>query len=196
MDSNDMGGNIDIISIQKGDRKEFERVVELYYSELYFYAKSLCRDELLTKDLVQEVFLGLWQKKEKLHTGTVLKGWLYLSLKNKFLDHIKKYRRETYFLERTYSDTMEAIVQQDNQDKLSRRLDLVDREIQLLPKKCKQVLIMSKKEGLTNAEISDYLGISIKTVEGHLSNAYKILRKKLNGKFQVLFTLMGLRVRR
>ena len=194
MDSKDIRGNIDIISIQKGSKKEFEQVVVLYYNELFFYAKSLCRDELLAKDLVQEVFFGLWQKRESLNTKTVLRGWLYLTLKNRFLDHIKKYRKETYFLEKSYSDTMDALAQQDHQENLSRKLELLDKEIQLLPKKCKQVLIMSKKEGLTNTEISNYLDISVKTVEGHLSNAYKILKEKLNGKFQVLFTLFGFRM--
>lgn len=193
MDSNDIRGNIDIISIQKGSKKEFEKVVELYYKELFLYAKSLCRDELLAKDLVQEVFFGLWQKKETLKTNTVLRGWLYLSLKNKFLDHVKKYRKETYFFERTYSDTMETLSQQDHLENLSRKIELMDKEIALLPKKCKQVLIMSKKEGLTNAEISNYLDISVKTVEGHLSNAYRILKEKLYEKFQILFTVIGFR---
>ncbi len=193
MDSNDIRGNIDIISIQKGSKKEFEKVVERYYNELFYYAKSLSRDELLAKDLVQEVFFGLWQKRESLNTKTVLRGWLYLALRNKFLDHIKKYRKETYFFEKSYSDTLDALAQQDHQDNLSRKLELMDNEIQLLPKKCKQVLIMSKREGLTNAEISNYLDISVKTVEGHLSNAYKILKEKLNEKFQVLFTLVGFR---
>jgi len=193
MDSKDIRGNIDIISIRKGSKKEFEKVVDRHYNELFFYAKSLTRDELLAKDLVQEVFFGLWQKREALNTKTVLRGWLYLALKNKFLDHIKKHRKETYFFERSYSDTMDALVQQDHQDNLSRKLELMEKEIQLLPKKCKQVLIMSKKEGLTNAEISNYLDISIKTVEGHLSHAYKILKEKLNEKFQVLFTLIGFR---
>ncbi|MAO15849.1 MULTISPECIES: RNA polymerase sigma factor [Flavobacteriaceae] len=193
MDSNDIGENIDLIAIQKGSRKEFEKVVELYYNELFFYAKSLCRDELLAKDLVQEAFFGLWQKRETLNAKTVLRGWLYLSLKNKFLDHVKKYRKETYFFERTYSETMETLSQQDHQENLSRKIELMDREIDLLPKKCQQVLVLSKKEGLTNAEISDYLNISIKTVEGHLSNAYKILKEKLYEKFQILFTVIGFR---
>ena len=80
-----------------------------------------------------------------------------------------------------------------NQENLSRKIELMDREIDLLPKKCQQVLVLSKKEGLTNAEISDYLNISIKTVEGHLSNAYKILKEKLYEKFQILFTVIGFR---
>jgi len=147
----------------------------------------------LAKDLVQEAFFGLWQKRETLNAKTVLRGWLYLSLKNKFLDHVKKYRKETYFFERTYSETMETLSQQDHQENLSRKIELMDREIDLLPKKCQQVLVLSKKEGLTNAEISDYLNISIKTVEGHLSNAYKILKEKLYEKFQILFTVIGFR---
>lgn len=195
MDSNEIRESFDVISIQKGNKKEFERVVQRHYNELFVYAKSLSRDELLAKDLVQDVFFGLWQKRETLNPNTVLRGWLYLSLKNKFLDHIKKYRKETYFFEKSYSETMEVLTQHEYQDHLTRKLELMEKEIQLLPEKCKQVLIMSKKEGLTNNEISNYLNISVKTVEGHLSNSYKILKEKLNKKFQILFTLIGFRLK-
>ncbi|MCK0159108.1 RNA polymerase sigma factor [Allomuricauda sp. F6463D] len=193
MNSQDHKENIDIVAIRKGDRVVFKKTMVLYYDELYIYAKSLSRDELLAKDLVQETFFGLWQKKENISVNTVLKGWLYKTLKNKYLDHIKKYRKETYFFERTFSETMDSVVKEECQNNLSQKLELLDIEILNLPKKCKQVLIMSKKEGLTNIEISDYLGISVKTVEGHLSNAYKILKEKLYGKFQILFTLICFR---
>lgn len=189
MDSSGGSERFDIIAIQKGDKRVFEKVIDLYYNDVYFYAKSMCRDELLAKDLVQEVFFGLWEKRQKLPIDTVLKGWFYKSVKHKYLGHVKKYRKEAYVFERAFSETIDTIVQEEHQDILAEKLALLEREIQLLPKKCKQILIMSKKEGLTNAEIADYLNISVKTVEGHIANAYKTLKEKLYEKFQMASAL-------
>ncbi|QDO94903.1 sigma-70 family RNA polymerase sigma factor [Formosa sediminum] len=188
---NKTGKNTEIIAIKKSDKKVFIKMVESHYDELYVYSKSLCRDELLAKDLVQDVFFKLWEKRESLNTDTLLKGWLYKAIKNKYLDHIKKHSRETFFLEKTFSDTLSTVVQQDYNENLDRKLELLEQEIQVLPKKCKQVLIMSKKEGLTNIEIANYLGVSLKTVEGHLTKAFKILKDNLNGKYQFLFTFLS-----
>ena len=183
--------NIDIVAIQNGDRKVFTMVIDLYYNEIYIFARSLCRDEAVAKDLVQEVFFGLWKKRRKLNKKTVIRGWLYQSVRNKFIDHIRKYSKETYFFEKTFSDTMDNLLQPEYQDELNRKLELLEKEIELLPKKCHEVFILSKKEGLTNNEIAEYLGISVKTVEGHLTNALKILREKLYEKIQLLFVFVN-----
>ncbi|WP_159023347.1 RNA polymerase sigma factor [Formosa sp. L2A11] len=186
-----MNKNNEIIAIKKGDKKVFIQFVDLHYNELYIYSKSLCRDELLAKDFVQDAFFILWQKREDLNVDTLLKGWLYKAIKNKYLDYIKKHSRETYLLEKTFSNTLTTVIKQEYDESLNRKLELLEKEIQVLPKKCKQILIMSKKEGLTNMEIANYLGISIKTVEGHLTKAFKILKDNLNGKYQFLFTFLS-----
>jgi RNA polymerase sigma-70 factor (ECF subfamily) len=184
--------NIELIAIRNGDKKMFMKVIDLYYNEIYIYAKSLCRDEFLAKDLIQDVCFKLWEKRESLSTNTVLKGWLYKSIKYKYLDHIKKYKKETFAIEKTFSDTLTNVIQQEYDENLNRKLELLEKEIEVLPKKCKQVLVMSKKEGLSNIEIANYLGISIKTVEGHLTQGFKILKNNLNKKYQLLFTFLSL----
>jgi len=183
--------NIEIIAIQKGDKKMFMKVIDMHYNEIYIYAKSLCRDEFLAKDLVQDVCFKLWKKRESLNTNTVLKGWFYKSIKNKYLDHVKKHSKETFFLEKAFSDTLSTIAEHEYDDNLNRKIELLEKEIEVLPKKCKQVLVMSKKEGLSNTEIANYLGISIKTVEGHLTQGFKILKNNLNKKYEFIFTFLN-----
>jgi RNA polymerase sigma-70 factor (ECF subfamily) len=58
---------------------------------------------------------------------------------------------------------------------------MIHNEIENLPNKCKQVFLLSKQEGLTNLEISEYLHVSIKSVENHITNAYNIIRGNLKG---------------
>ncbi|WP_318344311.1 RNA polymerase sigma factor [Flagellimonas baculiformis] len=186
-----MDEKIKVEAIQKGDRKAFKTVIESYYNEIYWYAKSLSRNEALAKDLVQEAFFKLWKKRDNIKKGTILKGWLYKSVRNNFLDHIKKYKKETYFFETTYAETLDHVIEREYQEDLKHKVELVEKEIEQLPKKCNQVFKLSKKEGLTNTEIAEHLGISIKTVEGHLTKALKILREKLKEKIKVLFLILG-----
>ena len=147
----------------------------------------------MAKDLTQEAFFKLWKKRGILKEGVLIRGWLYKSVRNTFLDHIKKYNKETRLLEMAYADALDNTIQTENEEELRYKMEIVEREIQNLPKKCSKVFLLSKKEGLTNNEIADYLGLSIKTVEGHLTKALKILRKKLKDKIHVLFMILRYR---
>lgn len=171
------------------DAEVFEIIVKRHYNEVFGYARSLCRNDALAKDLTQETFFKLWKKKKNLKEGVIIKGWLYRSVRNKFLDHIKKYRKETRLLETVFADTLEDVISRNHQEDIQRKIKIVEKEIEKLPNKCHQVFRLSKKEGLTNKEISEHLGISVKTVEGHLTKALKILRATLKEKIQILFLI-------
>ncbi|MBC32207.1 RNA polymerase sigma factor [Flagellimonas profundi] len=189
MDLNSQEQNIDIRAIQKGDRKVFATLIEIYYEETFWYAKSLSRNDALAKDLTQEVFYKLWSKRKKIKDEVVIKGWLFRSVRNKFLDHVKKNRRQTQLLETTLADTLDTFIQRQNDEGMSKKLAIIEKEIQNLPKKCHEVFLLSKKEGLTNNEIAEHLGISLKTVEGHLTKALKTLKEKVIEKIQLLFMI-------
>ena len=189
MDLNSQEQNIDIRAIQKGDRKVFATLIEIYYEETFWYAKSLSRNDALAKDLTQEVFYKLWSKRKKIKDEVVIKGWLFRSVRNKFLDHVKKNRRQTQLLETTLADTLDTFIQRHNDEGMSKKLAIIEKEIQNLPKKCHEVFLLSKKEGLTNNEIAEHLGISLKTVEGHLTKALKTLKEKVIEKIQLLFMI-------
>ena len=189
MDLNSQEQNIDIRAIQKGDRKVFATLIEIYYEETFWYAKSLSRNDALAKDLTQEVFYKLWSKRKKIKDEVVIKGWLLRSVRNKFLDHVKKNRRQTQLLETTLADTLDTFIQRQNDEGMSKKLAIIEKEIQNLPKKCHEVFLLSKKEGLTNNEIAEHLGISLKTVEGHLTKALKTLKEKVIEKIQLLFMI-------
>ena len=93
-------------------------------------------------------------------------------------------------METAFVETLDTVARSENQEILKRKMEIIDMEIQNLPKKCSKVFLLSKKEGLTNIEIADYLGVSLKTVEGHLTKALKILREKLKDKIHVLLMIL------
>ncbi len=85
---------------------------------------------------------------------------------------------------------MNEVVEEMDDRKFSNILEIVTREIEKLPPKCRQVFTMSKQEGLTNKEISEYLDISIKTVEAQITKGFNILRKSLGDKYETVFLLI------
>ena len=93
-------------------------------------------------------------------------------------------------MEVEYEKCLEQIVEEDQTEKFLKQLEWIKKVIEQLPPKCKETLLLSKKAGLTNIEIAEYLDVSIRTVEGQISKAFKILREKLNEDYSSIFFMM------
>src|SRR5690606_30661597 len=117
-----------------------------------------------------------------------LTNYLYRSVYNGFIDQYRK-NKPVIYLEKKYLEAMDLVVQNE-QENLDELIKLVHLEIDRLPSKCKQIFLLNKKEGLTHIEISEYLDISLKTVEGHITRAFKILGEKLGEKTKPIFFLL------
>ncbi|PKA97747.1 RNA polymerase sigma-70 factor (ECF subfamily) [Flavobacteriaceae bacterium MAR_2009_75] len=184
--SNNFSDNNELITaLKKGQSNAFNYLVDTYHHRLCVYAYSLIHDQDSAEDIVQNVFVRTWHKRQKLKTDFSIKSFLYRSVYNEFIDHYRK-RKPFFPLEKKYIDAISEIVEEDKPS-LERILRLVKQEIQKLPPKCKEVFLLSKEEGLSNIEIAEYKNVSIKAVEGHLHKAFNILRKSFDGKLDGYF---------
>ena len=123
----------------------------------------------------------------------IIKSYLYKSVYNEFIDQYHK-QKSVLALEKKYIDALSAIVEQEDESSLEHLINLVKKEIENLPPKCKQTFLLSKQDGLTNMEIAEYLNVSIKSVEAHMAKAFSILSKKVGDKTKgILFLLLGMR---
>jgi len=138
------------------------------------------------------VFLKLWQKRDKLNTKFSIKGFLYRSIYNEFIDQYRKKTNLT-IVEEQYINKLKTIATDELSDKTANLIALVKKEIQNLPPKCKQMFLLSKKEGLTNVEIAEYLNVTTKAVERQMTVAFSFIRKKLDDKTDsILFLLFDI----
>src|SRR5690554_4252262 len=158
------------------------------YKKLCAYAYTLTRDHGNAEDIVQNVFVDIWINRKNINPDLSIKNYLYRSVYNGFIDQYRK-NRPVIYLEKKYLEAIDLVVQNE-QENLDDLMKLVHLEIDRLPSKCKQIFLLNKKEGLTHIEISEYLNISLKTVEGHMTRAFKILGKKLGEKMGVIFFLL------
>ena len=173
-----------------GDPKAYDLLMEFYYQNLCAYAQSLCQDHALAEDIVQNVFVKVWDKRKKINPDLSIKSYLYKSVYNEFIDQYRK-NKPVIYLEKKYYEAIDLVVDIEPEE-LDNLIKLMNIEIENLPSKCKEIFLMNKKEGLTHTEISEYLNISTKTVEGHITRAFKILTEKLGTKMEaVLFLLFG-----
>lgn len=181
-----------ISSLKKGESKAYALLVDRYHNMLCVYAHQLTNDRDHAKDIVQNVFINIWRSRLKLKDDFALKSYLYKSVYNEFLNQ-ERNKIHAVPLDRKNIEALNSILEEDDEKSLEKLMILVKREIENLPPKCKRTFLLSKQEGLTNIEIAEYLNVSIKSVEAHITKAFFLLREKVGDKMNgILFLLFGI----
>lgn len=180
-----------IEALRNGDESAYTYLIDTYHHKLCVYANSLVKNIYSAEDIVQNVFIKVWEQRTRLKTDHSLKSFLYKLAYNEFIDLYRK-NQSLFSLEKSYHEALNGIVQEEDSESFQRVMNAVNKEIQNLPPKCKEVFILSKKEGLTNIEIAEHLDVSIKTVEAQITKAFSLLRSSLDEKIKsVLFLLFS-----
>lgn len=165
--------------VKQDDRKAFEELYKRYWSYLLDYAYKSLQSRQKAEDIVQEIFISLYQRRHSIELLVSLKAYLSKALKFKVLNEIRSqivrvtYEKNVFFSANCKNDFAEELEAKELQQKLYKR-------IQQLPDKCKQTFLFSREENLSYKDISGGLGISVSTVEKHISKALKILKGNLN----------------
>lgn len=178
-----------IRSLKSGDNKAYKFLLENYHKKLFTYALSLTNDHDLSEDIVQNTFINLWKNRANLKESFTVRNYLYRTVYNEFIDQYRKQKKVTT-LEKKYIDALTYVLENESDSNLSKAIALVKKEIEKLPPKCKKTFLLSKQEGLTNIEIAEYLNVSIKSVEAHITKAFRILRSKLEDKLDAMLFLL------
>ncbi len=158
------------------DKTIYQKLFHDYYVPLCNLAYRYLYSEEESEDIVQEVFANFWQKRKELNVNTSLKNYLYSSVKNKCIEKIRRKKIEERYISEQMMKESDSAEDEDDFEKLL-LINKVNKSIDKLPKKCKQVFTMAKIEGLTYNEISEELGISVKTVEGQMRRAFILIRE-------------------
>ncbi len=169
-----------ILLLKKDDHTAFSEIYKRYWAILYRHALKMTRDEELAKDIVQDVFISLWDKSDQLQLNASLNAYLYATTRNKILNLFEKEKVKTNYVQTLglHLERGENITDHRLRERLLN--EKIEDEIAQLPKKMRQVFEMSRKENMSYKKIAEELELSDKTVKKQVSNAIKILRLKLD----------------
>ena len=176
----DITNNEEIVdALIKGDEATFATVYKSYFTPLINYATSIVTDQETAYEIVQNLFVTLWENRKKLDREKSLRNYLLRGTHNNSLRYLKAHTLHQLHHEQIKQETSE-----EEQENIINREETADPETRLaiilneLPERSRQVVIMSHIENKKSAEIAKELGISIRTVEAILYQAMKKLREK------------------
>lgn len=168
-----------VLQIQQSNTKAFKTIYDRYYKLLVLFCKQYVDDLSTAEDMVQDVFVNIYENRKTLSITTSFKSFLYTSVKNKALNHTKRSKKMVLNNYETNNNIL--LTEEDTiaieQLELSKKLH---RAISRLPKKNQEIFKMSRFKGYTNQEIAELMQLSIRTVETHISNSIKELKNTLN----------------
>ncbi len=161
------------------DERAFEQLFKRHFKDLHSYACSMVRDEAVAEGIVQNVFLKLWERSERLNEQQATAPYLYRSVHNESLNHLKhkKVRQayDAYALKQQVYEKSSAT----SKIQLSELQQKISVALNDLPQQCRTIFQMSRFREMKYQEIADELGISVKTVEAQMGKALKVMRIKL-----------------
>ena len=167
--------------ISKDDKSAFEEMFRTYYTEMCQYCLRFVRDEIVAEEVVQEIFLNIWDRRSTLSINSSVKAYLYTSVKNRSFNYIKLQLPK----EQKKVDVEDVSISEQISDSIEE--DIVNNELHAyvraaidnLPPKCKVIFNLSRDSGMTYKEIAEELDLSVKTVENQVGVALKKLRTQL-----------------
>ncbi len=164
--------------LRRGEHDAFDAIFRAHYGALVGLAESLLRGRGLAEEVVQEVMLELWRRRETLAVEESLRAYLFRATRNRALNQLRHEKVRVAAAPRLQVDTASAAAAEPN---------LVQQEIDAalaqamgaLPPRCREIFELSRVHGLRYAEIASTLGLSVKTVEAQMGKALRILRERL-----------------
>lgn len=163
---------------KKGNRKAFRKLFELFWEPMFVNAKSIVLDEGIAKDIVQDIWLNLWQKRENSEIVN-FEAYIFKSVSYGCYKYLRDNKFNTSQLQ--VIESLEPISESnvENQHNLDQTKFVIEKSLMGLPPRCQQIFRMSRVEAASNEEIASRLGISKRSVENQMSIALKSIRQNL-----------------
>jgi RNA polymerase sigma-70 factor (ECF subfamily) len=185
--------------IKSGDQRAFELLFSIYFPRLNDFAKRVVKDDVISQDIVQEVFLKVWEKKGEIENINP-EAYLFRLVRNRCINYINHLRvvnerldeieiaskcEELYRID-FIGDEPYVLIEKELKQK-------IDQTIETLPDRCREVFVLSRIDGLKNREIAEKLNINIKNVERHLSRAMQSFKENFTEEFPLMLIILVLK---
>ena len=172
------------------EEPELDQLYVQHYAGLYRYALTILNDSVIAEEMVQQVFFKILERKKGIVIHTSLKAYLYRSVNNECLNHIKHLKVRRGFEVRSNTMMKQTVDTPAGKMQKKELEEKIRETINGLPEQCRTIFQLSRFEELRYAEIAAQLGLSVKTVETQISRALKKLRTQLADYLPLLLWLL------
>ena len=193
------GDNERIVELlKKDDEHALNEIFHLYFNQLFHFTAGFVKDKEEAKEIVHEAIFRLCQKRNQLRANTSVLGYLIIIVRNLSLNYLRQYRKWStislsgFDIENELSLNYHILSNQVWDQLLTGEINqLIETAMGSLTEKCRRVFELSRFENLSNAQIAERLNISVKTVEGHITDALKQLKSHLYRYMQSILFFLG-----
>lgn len=158
------------------DLSAFDELYHQYHHAVYSNIRKLIREDLAAEDILQEVFLALWECRHKLDTGKVA-GWLFVTSYNKSIKHLKRKARENTSLIAGESIPEPSREEPVREDLYHFRVSLIEDAVNHLPERKRQVFTLCRYEGKSFDEVARIMDISPSSVRDYLKQSNRFIKE-------------------
>lgn len=166
-----------MMSFREGNSHAFAEIYQRYWKKLLAVAYHHCRDKMVAEEVVQEVFISVWNRRKELRIDNI-NAYLATAVRLSVFKQYLRQKRRVQIIEQT----ADPVVTAWDEEKIYTRFlqQQINGIVETLPRQCRLVFKLSRVEGLTIPEVARQTGIAEKTAEAHLTKALKVLKLKLN----------------
>jgi RNA polymerase sigma-70 factor (ECF subfamily) len=176
--------------MKDGNNEAYKSLFDNYYTCLLLYANSIINNIDISKDILQDVFLKLWERRRDLKVESSVKSYLYAAVRNSCLDYLKHLQVEKKYMDYSFAALKEKeldyfieLFPSPDEGNPEKYLEEIAAAIENLPEQCRKIFKLSRYEGMKNSAVSRQLNLSTRTVDTQIYRALKTIRQKLNKYF-------------
>lgn len=179
-----------IQQMKDGNQAAFEKLFYEHYEMLCRFGFKWIQDSDQVEEIVQEAFVGIWEKRDALNITGSFRSYLFSTIRNACLNYIKHMKVRNEHQSHVLASSNANLDSADRLLEASELQSAINRAVEELPERCRAVFKLSREEGKKYSEIAQELDISIKTVENQMGKALKTLRAELKDYLTILILML------
>ncbi len=173
--------------LKENDPEAFEKIYDRFWQELYVFAYNVLKDEAVCNDIVQDIFVDLWERRHETEIQN-LPAYLRRAVKFRCLKHIRSGKIAQHHIQRI--EQIHFINQTEDNLYYQELNVILSESINQLPTKCQEIFRLSRFQHLSHQEIADHLGLSLQTVKNQISKACQQLRSSVSNIISILLAII------
>jgi RNA polymerase sigma factor, sigma-70 family len=174
----------ELASLAAGDVAAFDAIYKRHYGAVYANIRKLVKAPEHAEDLLQEVFVSLWQNRFKIRPDRPVAAWLFVVSYNKSLTFLKQAVRRSESYVASYDELEPMLVEEETDEELyAKQLSVIEEAVECLPARRKEVFRLCRLEGKTSEEAAAILDLSTETVKDYLKHSTKAIRAYVGSKY-------------